>query len=221
MELNPFNWSLNFVGGMFTIIVAIVFTAASVFLYSGPFIMNEHVMGDLGNPELNPVGYILYNFGLILSGLSLIVFMLGMNKWRMPMLNERWFDYAQVSGIVSGIGLVINGNIQESATLLSVFWYSVFFVLVFVSILIFNMQLQKHPKFINGIAYFGYIVNFVISILFLLTLSNIFTDATLALTRLFMWLSCGLVLVWIALIVINTIYLHRSAEPKAEDSKAK
>ena len=133
MEINPFNWSLTFLGGTFTIVVAIVFTVASMMLYPGAASLTDHFMGDLGNASLNPVGFILFNFGMILAGMSLIVFMYGMNIWRTKEINDQMFTFAQVSGMVSGIGFVINGNFSESFSFLNIFWYAVSLVLILVS----------------------------------------------------------------------------------------
>jgi hypothetical protein len=221
MEINPFNWSLTFLGGTLTIVVSIVFTIASMLLYPGTTSLSEHFMGDLGNADLNPVGYILFNFGLILAGMSLIVFMYGMNKWRTKELNDQRFTFAQVSGMVAGIGFVINGNFSESFSYLNIFWYAVSLVLILVSILLFSIELQKHPKFIKNIAYFGFIVDFVMVVLIILTLVSVVTTTLVGLTNLLMWLSWALALIWIAMIVFNTIQLHDIDEKKpSESSKA-
>ncbi len=218
MEINPFNWSLTFLGGTLTIVVAIVFTIASMLLYPGTTSLSDHFMGDLGNADLNPVGSILFNFGLILAGMSLIVFMYGMNKWRTKELNDQMFTFAQVSGMVSGIGFVINGNFSESFSYLNIFWYAVSLVLILVSILLFSIELQKHPKFIKNIAYFGFIVDFVMIALIILTLVSVFTTTLVGLTNMLMWLSWVLALIWIAMIVINTVQLHDIGEQKPTDT---
>jgi hypothetical protein len=218
MEINPFNWSLSFLGGTLTIVIAVVFTAASMLLYPGPATLSDHFIGDLGNADLNPVGYILFNFGLILGGMSLIVFMYGMNKWRTKELNDQLFSFAQVSGIVSGIGFVINGNFSESFSFLNIFWYAVSLVMAFVSILLFCIVLQKHPKFNMNVAYFGYIVDLVILVLVVLTLVNVFTTTLSSFTNLLTWLSWSLVMVWIALVVFNTIQLHDDSDRKPSDT---
>lgn len=208
MEINPFNWSLTFLGGTFTIVVAIVFTVASMLLYPGTTSLADHFMGDLGNNSLNPVGYILFNFGMILAGMSLVVFMYGMNKWRIKELNDQRFTLAQVSGMVAGIGFVINGNFSESFSYLNIFWYAVSLVLTLVSILLFSLELQNHPKYVKNISHFGYIVVFVMIVLIILTLVSVITTALISLTNLLMWLSWALALIWIAMIVFNTVQLH-------------
>ncbi len=218
MEINPFNWSLTFLGGTFTIVIAIVFTLASVLLYPGTMSPTEHFIGDLGNADLNPVGHILFNFGLILAGMSLVVFMYGMNQWRTKELNEQIFRFAQVSGMVAGLGFVINGNFSENFSYLNIFWYAVSIVLILVSILLFSVVLQKHPKFNKNIAYFGFIVAFVMIVLIILTLVNVIATSLVGLTNLLMWSSWALALIWVAIVVINTVQLQHSDERKTPDT---
>jgi hypothetical protein len=214
MEVNPFNWSLTFIGGTFTIVIAIAFTIAALFLYNGTFVLTDHFIGDLGNPALNPVGYIMFNCGLILVGISLMVFMMGMIKWRTKGIDDRRLSFAIVSGVAAGVGFVVNGNYSESYAFLNVFWYAVSIVMLLVSILIFNFELQNHPKFIKPIAYYGYMINFMMIVLILLTLLSIFTTALVSVTNMMLWLSYGMVLIWIALIEINTVQLPAPTQQK-------
>jgi hypothetical protein len=123
--------------------------------------------------------------------------------------------------MVSGIGFVINGNFSENFSYLNIFWYAVSLVLALVSILLFSIELQKHPKFIKNIAYFGYIVNFVMIVLILLTLVNTFTTTLVGLTNMLTWLSWALVMLWIALVVFNTIQLHDDSGQKPSDTISK
>lgn len=217
MEINPFKWSLTFLGGTFTIVIAIVFTVASLLLYPGTTSLSDHFMGDLGNASLNPVGSILFNFGMILAGMSLIVFMYGLNIWRTKELNDQMFTFAQVCGMVSGIGFVVNGNFSEDFSYLNMFWYAVSLVLILVSILLFSIVLQKHGMFNKNIAYFGFIVDFVMIVLIILTLADIFTTVLVGLTNLLMWLSWALALIWIAMVVVNTVQLQDKGEQKSPD----
>lgn len=219
MEVNPFNWSLTFIGGTFTIVIAVAFTIAALFLYNGPFVLTDHFIGDLGNPALNPVGYIMFNCGLILVGISLMVFMMGMIKWRSKSVDDRLLAFAIVSGVMAGVGFVINGNYSESYAFLNIFWYAVSLVMLLVSILIFDIELQKHPKFIKPIAYYGHMINFVMIVLIILTLLKVFTMALVGVTNVMFWLSLGMTLIWIALVVINTVQLPTPMQPKPQENE--
>lgn len=66
-------------------------------------------LSDLGNPLINPSGAIFYNLGVILTGLSLIFFSLGVEIWntgdRKMKIQVR---LAQVTGILAFIALIIS-----------------------------------------------------------------------------------------------------------------
>jgi hypothetical membrane protein len=74
------SWPLAFVGGVAALGVYLASTLCSYLLYPGPFDPRDNWLSDLGNGALNPSGALVYNAGVVLTGLALLAFFGGLRR---------------------------------------------------------------------------------------------------------------------------------------------
>jgi hypothetical protein len=79
MKMN--SWKMTFIAGLLTVLAFINLSCFSWSLFPGEFTPSNHFFSDLGVNLLNPRGAIYYKLALILSGIGLYFFFLGLKVW--------------------------------------------------------------------------------------------------------------------------------------------
>lgn len=104
-------WVVSLLAGLAGLIVFVAFGIAAYLSYPSGFAPGSNRLADLGNPELNPTGWILFSVGTALAGAALAVFFLGFERWA---VGERSGRRRGVR-LLQGIGLVGAGALVLSA----------------------------------------------------------------------------------------------------------
>ena len=73
---------ISFVAGILAVLCYLAFAVLAFTQYPMPYSPLRNWLSDLGNVNLNPRGATLYNIGIIAAGLLLLLFFLGLSKWR-------------------------------------------------------------------------------------------------------------------------------------------
>ncbi len=153
-----FKWSLFNILGLLAVFVFTIFTFISVLLYPTPYNPLYDWLSNLGNINLNPFGALFFNWGCVMTGLILIPFIASLYRWNPP---KKWSKIFLMMGIILGvfasISLIGVGVFPETRINLHVLaasgvFGSLLFIIIFLSIALFN-----HPKFSHLIAYWGVI----------------------------------------------------------------
>jgi len=76
------RYLFSFISGILASAGYLVFTFLAYNRYPSPYSPLTNWLSDLGNPNLNPQGAIIYNIGIISTALLLIVFFLGLHVWK-------------------------------------------------------------------------------------------------------------------------------------------
>ena len=74
--------SLSFIAGILVVPCYLVFALLAYSQYPLPYSPLSNWLSDLGNADSNPHGAILYNLGIISTALLLMVFFIGLSRWR-------------------------------------------------------------------------------------------------------------------------------------------
>jgi hypothetical protein len=197
MEKNPLKWPTSCTSGILVILLYCVFTFLSLALYPGPFSIMVNYLSDLGNSVFNPNGAVLYNVGIILAGLALFPFFIGLYKWY---TKEQWrrmvLIATQVIGFVEAFSLIMIGVFPETAGDAHILWSDVQFILNLLVLILADIALITHPKFIKLIGYYG----FVVAAIQVITLILIFMSNSSPLVE---WFTVFTTLAFVGLIVIN------------------
>ena len=181
----------------FVIVFYCAFTFTSIGLFPSAFNPVVNYLSDLGNSIFSPRGAWFYNAGCILTGLALFPFYAGFYVWY---TGERWRKFlivmTQVVGFLSAFSLIMIGVFSEDSMAQHLFWSELFFVFNLLVLILANISLMTHPKFIRPIGYYGLAVT-VVNLLFVL----------LTTTPLLEWFTVFTALAYAGLLAYNTLKL--------------
>jgi hypothetical protein len=82
MYLKFHNYSIGAIAGIIGFAIFTVFTLTSFFLYPTTYNPLHDWLSNLGNINLNPLGALFFNWSCIISGVTLILFFVGLYAWR-------------------------------------------------------------------------------------------------------------------------------------------
>jgi len=190
----PSKWPILSIAGVLVIVFYCAFTFTSIALFPGPFTPVENWLSDLGNSSYSPRGAIFYNVGCVLTGLALFPFFAGFHKWY---TEERWRKpvvmITQALGFIAAFALMMIGVYSEDYGTIHHFWSQVFFIFNLMVLILANVSLMTHRKFIRPLAYYGLVVA-VVNLLFV-ALSN---------TPILEWFTVFTALGYVAFLAYNT-----------------
>ena len=103
--------SLSFVTSLFAVVCYLTFALLAFAQYPLPYSPMSNWLSDLGNADLNPHGALFYNIGIVATGIVLLLFFLGLSRWKME--NNRrqnlMLRLTQGFGILGALALVMSG----------------------------------------------------------------------------------------------------------------
>jgi len=160
------KWAVLPIAGILVILFYCAFTLTSIVLFPRPVSPLNDWLSDLGNSSYNPQGAIFYNVGCVLTGLALFPFFAGLYYWY---TDEKWrkalIMITQAVGFIAAFALMMIGVFSEDAGAIHHLWSLAFFVFNLLVLILANVSLMTHRKFIRPIGYYGFIVA-VINLLF-------------------------------------------------------
>lgn len=85
-------------------------TLAAYLRFPGRFSPSHNWLSELGNPNQNPDGAIFYNLGIILTGLFVLLFFLGLSRWKIKnhKAQNRLVLLTQVFGALGSVALILS-----------------------------------------------------------------------------------------------------------------
>ena len=185
------------VAAIFVILFYCAFTLTSIVLFPSAFSPVVNYLSDLGNSTFSPNGAWFYNAGCILTGLALFPFYAGLFEWYTKERKRKLLLVAtEVVGLVSAFSLIMIGVFSEDSMAQHLFWSEVFFVFNLLVLILANVSLMTHPKFIKPIGYYGLVVA-VVNLLFVVLTS----------TPLLEWFTVFTALAYAGLLAYNTLRL--------------
>ncbi len=143
------------IGGLLVILIFCIFTLASAVRYPGAFSPVDNWLSDLGTMKKNPAGYVYFNVGCILAGVSTLFLVSGMGAWRVKD-NKLLFEAGKAFGALSAFTLMLIGAFDENTpyhTILSI----TFFLMLGLFLVLTNISLWKHPAYKRWIGYYAII----------------------------------------------------------------
>jgi len=156
MKLSFPKWPLTSLSGALVILFYCLFTFTSWVLYPDPLGPLTHYLSRLGDFFYSPFGAHFYNAGCILAGLALIPFFIGLRQWYTERkLQTSILIIGQLAGVCSAVALIMIGVFSEDKGSPHMLASSTFFELNFLVLIIVNLALLLHPRFMKLIALYG------------------------------------------------------------------
>lgn len=188
------KWAVLPIAGILVILFYCAFTFTSIVLFPRPVSPLNDWLSDLGNSSYNPQGAIFYNVGCVLTGLALFPFFAGFYYWY---TDEKWrktlIMITQAVGFIAAFALMMIGVFSEDAGAMHHLWSLAFFIFNLLVLILANVSLMTHRRFIKPIGYYGLIVA-VINLLFV----------GLAYTSILEWFTVFTALGYVAFLSYNT-----------------
>jgi hypothetical membrane protein len=194
------KWAVLPIAGVLVILFYCVFTLTSIVLFPRPVNPLNDWLSDLGNSSFSPQGAIFYNVGCVLTGLALFPFFAGFYDWY---TDEKWrkslIVITQAVGFMAAFSLMMIGVFSEDAGAKHHLWSVVFFLLNLFVLILADVSLITHRKFIRPIGYYGLVVA-VINLVFVV----------LAYAPILEWFTVFTALGYVALVSYNTFKISPS-----------
>jgi hypothetical membrane protein len=196
--LNQKKVPLVSIGSLSAVLISLVSILISSIYYNGSYSILNNWISDLGSSIKNPYGHIYFCAGCVLTGIAIIITILGLEKW---MTKNRKQDnlilISRYCGLLMAFALIMVGVFSEDYGKIHYFWASAYFLLVFIFLIIVNIALKNHPNYIIWIYYYTF-VTVLINFIFIFSVIIGFQIPILE------WLAVLSGLLWIVLIGYNT-----------------
>lgn len=121
----------------------------------GPW--HNNTLSQLGNPHLNPDGYVLYQVGCAVAGAFAVAFFLSLGKWKVSgTSNQKWLLLlTQVLGAAGGFALIMLAIFPESEYSQHHLWAGVLFNAFAAAALVAIPALWRTNRSNSGLIAFG------------------------------------------------------------------
>ena len=148
---------MSFVSGVLASAGYLVFTLLAYGCYPSPYSPATNWLSDLGNPELNPGGAILYNIGIILTSLLLVVFFLGLSVWKIEGNRAQvvMLRLTQVFGVLGSICMLMSAVYPINHYTIHAFWSTSLYVLLSTAFIFSAAMLRYHPGVPRWLLFLG------------------------------------------------------------------
>ncbi len=170
-------------------------TLAAYARFPGSYSPSRNWLSELGNPNQNQDGAILYNLGILLTGLFVLLFFLGLSRWKIKnqKVQNRLVLLTQIFGALGSVALILSAvfpiNHSQEHQVLSIGLY----ILLGTAFAFSATALRYHPSFPKWVLAVGFFTAFVD------ILSGIFMEATIL-----EWLTVALFLFYLVLLNLFT-----------------
>jgi len=183
-----------------------IFTNISIQHFPGTFSATQYYLSVLGNMNKNPNGAMFYNLGVILTGLSLLLFYIGFVIWNVLQERRKILWGILIFGSMNGFSIFMSAVYPEVPHYQIHFTWSLLIFIAFIPVLILiSIFLRRYSGLNKIISYSGFtlaVYNFAFVIYAL-------TEGTSS-GSLLEWISVFSYLGWIILYVINLILFNKT-----------
>jgi hypothetical membrane protein len=154
---------VSFLASLMTCLVYVLFTFIAFSQFPGAYSPSNNWLSDLGSIDLNPKGAVFYNTGIILTGILLGLFFLGLSKWKIPASRvqnvmvevTRWFGLLGCFAMVMSAIYPINHVAEHHVLSISLY------ILLGTAFMFSVFAFRYHPTLPRWILVFGVVTAMV------------------------------------------------------------
>jgi hypothetical protein len=124
--------NLSFISSLSVVISYLVFAVLSLLSFPTSYSPVSNWLSDLGNSQLNPGGAIFYNTGIVLAGISLLIFFLGLSEWTMAGNKKQniMLFLTRIFGILGSLSMVLSAIFPINLEGIHSFWSTSLYILI-------------------------------------------------------------------------------------------
>lgn len=149
------RYPLTTIAGVVSIAVCVSLALAAYLVYPWAFSPMTNWISDLGNTWLNPRGSFLFRLDMVVVGVGLAAFFLGLRALMhgQHLRTRVLIVLAQVSGLVAAAALVMTGIFSENQEGAHALWATVLFVALAVTVPLLGWGVLYHPRVPTRVSY--------------------------------------------------------------------
>ncbi len=144
------NQNISFYTGILTIPCYIAFTVLAYSRYPLSYSPTTNWLSDLGNPNNNPQGAIIYNMGIVATAILLMLFFLGLSVWKIEdrRLQIIMLRLTQAFGILGVICMMMSAIFPINLFKIHSFWSSALYILLSTAF-IFSVAMLRYHQWVT------------------------------------------------------------------------
>ncbi len=204
MEWNPLKWPYYCIAGIISILFFFIFSYIAYLHFPINYSIFTNYVSELGNSLRNPSGAIYFNIGVILTGIALFPFFIGLYLWYSEVTwRTTLIIISQLFGFGAAFSVIMVGFFPEHLITAHLFWSYLFFIMLLIFTLLISISLFTHPDFNRIISIFGFVIVALYVLFFYLVINNLF----IGLNYILEWLMVIFIFTLFGLITLNMFKL--------------
>ncbi|NIO49235.1 MAG: DUF998 domain-containing protein [Candidatus Aminicenantes bacterium] len=201
---NIIKW-MTILAGLAASLFFCILTIIAIQHFPGTFSANQHYLSVLGNVNRNPNGAMFYNLGVMITGLSLLLFYIGFVIWNAMRDRSKILFAVLIFGSMNGFSIFMSAVYAEVPHYQVHFTWSLLIFIAFIPVLIlFSIYLRRYSGLNRIISYSGFILAAYNSVFVIYALTEGTTSGSLL-----EWISVFSYIGWIMLHVINLMLFNK------------
>lgn len=139
---------ISYITGFFVVVCYLSFALIAFLQYPLSYSPTRNWLSDLGNTDLNPHGAIFYNIGIISTALLLMLFFLGLSKWRIEdkKIQIVMVLLTQVFGILGSFCMIMSAIFPINFFQAHSFWSTSLWIMLSTAFVFSAAALRYHQK---------------------------------------------------------------------------
>jgi len=198
------KYPVTTIAGIASIVVCVSLAGAAYVVYPWAFSPMTNWISDLGNTWLNPRGSVLFRADMVVVGVGLAAFFLGLRALThgQRLLTKVLIVLAQLSGLVASVALAMTGVFSENQESAHALWATVLFVALAATVMLLGWGVLSHPGVPTWISCFA--------------LAACAADivSLVARSHWLEWVAVPLLLVFVAQVSYGTLKVTRAGAPR-------
>lgn len=144
----PRAYPLATVAGVASIVVCVSLAGGAYALYPWAFSPMTNWISDLGNSLWNPIGSVLFRLDMVIVGVGLAAFFLGLRALThdQRIWTRLLIGLGQIGGLVTSLAVTMTGIYSEDQATAHALWASILFISLAVTVLFIGWGLFFHPR---------------------------------------------------------------------------
>jgi hypothetical membrane protein len=141
------RFRLSFISGILACAFYLIFTLLAYLRYPLPYSPTDNWLSDLGNPVLNPDGAQVYNIGIILTAILMMLFFLGLGIWEIDnhKVQRVMLRLTQGFGIAGCLAMLLSAIYSIDQFTIHAFWSTSLYILLSTAFIFSAAMLRYHP----------------------------------------------------------------------------
>jgi len=156
-DAEPKNWVWVSPVGLSAALIYVGLTIASVGLYPGSTSPLDTYLSELGNSDLSPDGWWLYDLGMIVAGVLALAFFWGLAEYYSGRASARLVRAAKGLGAFNAVAIVLTGAVAEHVNMAAhIAWSVLLFGSLVPLLFVYGLILRELPGFSRVVSWYGF-----------------------------------------------------------------